>query len=206
LDQVQAQLGSLNVGIIAAGTLFVMLCLVGACVVLVGVLRTEPAPPRFPTPLPTNIVVVNTPQFIVTPLPSGPTVNPGAIGSPVNPYVTARLDAMNQLFIDVLNPQTGQFERKAQILGADLNSYREAFNVTNFVQAADFNCPDRVRLTAARADGSIVTMSACLKGAVVLRSADIPELGGGDLPMYPLFIDLLAPYLPFEYRQLLGIS
>lgn len=205
-DQVRSQLGNVNVGIIAAGALFVMMCGIGGCLVLIALLRSEPTPPRFPNPAPTSAVQLNTPQIIFTPIPAGPTANPAAVGQPVNPYVAARLDTMNQLFIDVLNPLTGQFERKAQILGTELDRYREAFNITNFVQAYDTACPDRVRLTAARADGSSVLIGVCLKNAVILRTTDIPELGGGELPMYPLFIDLIAPYLPPEYRQLLGIS
>jgi hypothetical protein len=46
-----------------------------------------------------------------------------------------------------------------------------------------------------------VTVAICLKGSVIIRG--LPDLGGADAPMGPLFIDALMPYLPEEYQKLL---
>jgi hypothetical protein len=207
LDQLMEQIKQLNVGIIAAAALFAMLCVIGACVVVIGLVGggriPAPSAPRTPT---RAALPVGTPQLVVTPIPAVPTFNSALAGTYLNPYFNGRLDTMTTLLIDVLNPQTGQVERKAQLLGTNLDTFVVAFNIAGEVLAPDPTCPERVRLTAIRADNSQVSFVVCLKNAIILRTADIPELGGGDLRMGPYFIDILAPYLPAEYRQLLGIS
>ena len=213
------QLRQVNVGIIAAAALFVMLCVIGACVIFLGLIRGNPVPaPAAPATATVFVLPVGTqgtpqiggtPQFGVTPIQPVATFDPNLINTYINPYYNGRLDTMTQLFIDVLNSQTGQFERKAQLLGANLDPFAVAFNIAGPVSAPNASCPERVRLTAVRADATQAVFGVCLDNvnqAVVLRSADVTDLNGGDLQMGPYFIDVLAPYLPAEYRQLLGVS
>jgi hypothetical protein len=84
-----------------------------------------------------------------------------------------------------------------------MQQFITAFNIAQAITAPDFNCPDHVRFLVARADGSFISIGACLKGVVVLRGAAIPNLGGNDLPMGPYFTDILTPYLPQTYQNLL---
>lgn len=217
------QLREVNVGIIAAAALFVMLCVIGACVVFLGLIRGNPVPAPaapatatvfvlpFGTPGTPDVIfgTPGTPQFGVTPIQPIATFDPNVINTYINPYYNGRLDTMTQLFIDVLNSQTGQFERKAQLLGGNLDPFITAFNIAGPVSAPNTSCPERVRLTAVRADATQAVFGVCLDNvnqAVVLRSADVTDLNGGDLEMGPYFIDVLAPYLPAEYRQLLGVN
>lgn len=205
------QLKQINIGIIAAGALFIMLCLIGACVIFLGLIRGNPVPPPAPVTAATATfgLPVGTAPIVVTPIPAVPTFDPSVVNTYINPYANAQLSTMTQLFIDVLNPQTGQFERKAQLLGGNLDPFAVAFNIAGPVSAPNANCPERVRLTAVRADNTQAVFGVCLDNvnqAIVLRSADVTDLNGGDLQMGPYFIDVLATYLPAEYRQLLGVN
>jgi hypothetical protein len=162
-----------------------------------------PTPP--PTLAPTLLPSVLT---LTPPIPIGgtPTFNPSFAGAAVNPYIQGRMDLASAVYIDVLNPDLGnQFERKAQLFpgSAEFNQAMTAFNVGNLVTPPDTACIDRVRIEIPRTDGVTLLIGVCLKGWGVIRSPNIAELGGGDLAMYPLFVDVLAPYIPATYRSLL---
>ncbi len=175
-----------------------------ACMGAVGVvclLSVAGTPPPPATPPPSNnstqIVAIGTP--LPTPLP---TVDSANIGKYVNPYLSAGLQGMTVLQIDVRDQDTGNYVRSAQLTGSDLDKFIEAFNVSVKTVAPNPSCPDHVRLSITRADNSVVTIGVCLKGVVILRGG-IPDLGGADAPMYPGFSDALAPYLPPAYKDLL---
>jgi len=178
-----------------------VVCLVGIGIFCILVLIT-PAPPAPATPRP----VIGTPTISagnVNVLPTNaPTVNAANIGIFVNPYVSAQLQGMTVMQIDVRDAATGNYVRAQQLTGSDLDKFVEAFNVSVKTVAPDPNCPDHVRLSITRADNSVVTIGVCLKQVVILRGG-IPDLGGADAPMYPGFSDALAPYLPEAYRNLL---
>ncbi len=178
------------------------MCLVGIGIVCVMVLLA-PAPPAPATPRP----VAGTPTIIaggVNVLPTTPpTVNTANIGKFVNPFISAQLQGMTVMQIDVRDQATGNYVRAQQLTGGDLDKFVEAFNVSVKTVAPDPNCPDHVRLSITRADNSVVTIGVCLKQVVILRGG-IPDLGGADAPMYPGFSDALAPYLPDAYRNLLN--
>jgi hypothetical protein len=112
---------------------------------------------------------------------------------------------MQVLVLEVLDPITGSYVRSAPINAntLEMQQFITAFNIAQAIMAPDFNCPDHVRFLVARADGSFISIGACLKGVVVLRGAAIPNLGGNDLPMGPYFTDILTPYLPQTYQNLL---
>ncbi|RMF50543.1 MAG: hypothetical protein D6749_10250 [Chloroflexota bacterium] len=148
----------------------------------------------------TPIIVTATPEF--TPLPPN---DPSKIGSFLNPFIDANLEGMQALVIEVLDPITGNYVRSAPITAntLEMQQFITAFNIAQVITAPDFTCPDHVRFLIARADGSFISIGACLKGVVTLRGAAIPSLGGNDLPMGPYFTDILTPYLPSTYQALL---
>ena len=178
-------------------------CLLSLCLLI---LLSESAIPRPSTPTlnvaatVTPIIVTATPE--ITPLPPN---DPSRIGSFLNPYVDANLEGMQALVLEVLDPITGSYVRSAPINAntLEMQQFITAFNIAQAITAPDFNCPDHVRFLVARADGSFISIGACLKGVVVLRGAAIPNLGGNDLPMGPYFTDVLTPYLPQTYQNLL---
>ncbi|MCC7448947.1 MAG: hypothetical protein IT324_16130 [Anaerolineae bacterium] len=178
-----------------------VVCLVGIGIFCMLVLIT-PAPPAPATPRPvveTTTISAGSVNIIPT---NAPTVNAANIGIFVNPYVSAQLEGMTVMQIDVRDEATGNYVRAQQLTGSDLDKFVEAFNVSVKTVAPDSNCPDHVRLSITRADNSVVTIGVCLKQVVILRGG-IPDLGGADAPMYPGFSDALAPYLPEAYRSLL---
>lgn len=195
-------------GIIGAGSLFVCMCLIGFC--LVFSLLTRPIPT--PAPPPTSAAVVPTADpfmlLTATAMAAQPTpipFDPSKVGSLLNPYFSANLDGMTQIVVDVLDPASGQYQNVLTAVAgsAEMQQFVTAFNIANVIAAPDTACPNHVRFTITRADGTPVVIGVCLKGAVILRG-NIPGLGGGDLPMGPYFIDIMLPYLPAAYRQLLG--
>ncbi len=191
-----------TIGLIAATALVAVACLLVGGILCIFVFVAPPQPAATPAPNtgPANVAVIPT-QLVTTIVP---TVDPASIGKFVNPYVSADLQGMTVLQIDVRDPTSGNYTRVTQLTGTDLAPFVTALNVSAQTVAPDPNCPDHVRLSITRADNSIVTLGVCLKNAVVLRGG-IPDLGSADLPMYPGFSDALAPYLPDAYKQLLGI-
>lgn len=208
-DIVMAQLPAwiprdpLVLGAIFAGGMIGSFCLLGFCLLITF---SESAIPRPSSPTPvaiatiTPIIVTATPE--VSPLPP---YDASRIGSFLNPFVDANLEGMQALVIEVLDPITGSYVRSAPINAntLEMQQFITAFNIAQVITAPDFTCPDHVRFLIARADGSFIAIGACLKGVVILRGADIPSLGGNDLPMGPYFTDILTPYLPSTYQALL---
>lgn len=187
-----------TIAVIAMAALASLTCLAAIAVLCIFVVLAPPPAPSTPLPVinptnalaPTNVVVAK------------PTLDPASVGKIINPYTSANLAGMTVLQIDILDSATGNYVRAAQLTGADLNIFVESFNISVQTVAPDTACPDHVRLSVTRADGSVVTMGACLKQVVVLRG--IPDLGGADAPMGPRFSDALAPYLPEVYKHLLN--
>ncbi len=193
-----------TIGMIAAGGLAFVMCTLVGCVVILGLVR-QPPPPA--TPRPTVLVAQPSPLAIATPLPPAtPTFNPASVGQLVNPFDAARLDGMTAIQIDALRQGTGNYERIIQInIGSvEMDRFVEALNIANFIQRPNGACPNHLRLTINRADQSVALIGVCLSQLVVLRGADITGLGGGDLPMGPFFTDVICPYLPADYKSLLG--
>lgn len=171
-------------------------CCVGA--IFIFVFLKPPPPPATPAPtLDTTAIFAG--QNPATPVP--PTFDPSSVGKVINPYIDANLTGMTVLQIDVLDKATGTYTRAAQLTGTDLDIFAQSFNISVETVAPNTDCPDHVRLSITRADSSIVTIAVCLKGAVILRG--LPDLGGADAPMGPLFTDALINYLPDEYKALL---
>lgn len=196
------QLDPWTIGVFAAGGLVLMMCMVAGCIALIALTRTPP-PPATAAPQLTSIAIgLATP--IPTPIPIVvPTLNPASVGVFVNPYVSANLQSMTSLAIDILNPQTNVYERKYTLVGDQLSPFVEALNISVVTTRPDTSCPDHVKFTITRSDNSQAIIGVCLKGGVILRGADIPDLGAADAPMGPRFIDVLSPYLPPEYQQLI---
>lgn len=179
-------------------------CLCGLCVLLTFSESAIPRPST-PTAIAENtaipIIVTTTPD-----LPTQPPFDASKIGSFLNPYLDANLDGMQAIALEVLDPNTGGYVRSAPIVAntLEMQQFVTAFNIAQAITAPDFGCPDHVRFLVARADGSVVSIGACLKGVVILRGAALPNLGGNDLPMGPYFTDILTPYLPSIYQGLLS--
>jgi hypothetical protein len=191
----------LTIGLIAAAALAGVGCLLVGGILCVIVFVVPPRPPATPIPntIPANALIPTQPIATVI-----PTVDPANIGNYVIPFASAGLNGMTVLLIDVRDPNTGNYTRVTQLTGSDMNPFVTALNVSAQSVAPDTSCPDHVRLSLTRADNSIVTLGVCLKDAVILRGG-IPDLGSADLPMYGAFSDALAPYLPQEYKDLLGV-
>jgi hypothetical protein len=188
-----------TIGVILIAAVALLACMGAVGVVCLLSIVGSPPPPATPPPAsnPTAISVLG------TPLPTAlPTVNSADIGKFVNPYLSAELQGMTVLQIDVRDQDTGNYVRSAQLTGTELDKFVEAFNVSVKTVAPDSSCPDHVRLSITRADNSVVTIGVCLKGVVILRGG-VPDLGGADAPMYPGFSDTIAPYLPPAYKELL---
>lgn len=178
-------------------------CLLGLCLLIV---LSESAIPRPSAPTAAALATVT--PIIVTATPAvspAPPYDPSRIGSFLNPFIDAQLEGMQALVIEVLDPVTGGYVRSAPVTAntLEMQQFITAFNIAQAITAPDFSCPDHVRFLIARADGSFVAIGACLNGVVILRGADIPNLGGNDLPMGPYFTDILTPYLPSTYQALL---
>ncbi len=174
-----------------------------ACVFIIGILcifviLPAPRPPATPAATidTTAVLAAQTPAT-----PVKPTFDPASVGKIINPYVSANLSGMTVLQIDVLDAATGNYTRAAQLTGTDLNIFVESFNISVQTVTPYTDCPDHVRLSVTRKDGSIVTIAVCLKDVVVLRG--LPDLGGADAPMGPRFTDALINYLPDDYKKLL---
>lgn len=209
LDDLMAQLppwlprDPLVIGALFIAGAFGSFCLLSLCVLIA---LSERAIPRPSTPtlggiaVVTPIIVTATPE--ITPLPPN---DPSRIGRLLNPYVDANLEGMQALVLEVLDPITGNYVRSAPINAntLEMQQFITAFNIAQVITAPDFSCPDHVRFLVARADGSFISIGACLKDVVILRGAAIPNLGGNDLPMGPYFTDILTPYLPQTYQNLL---
>lgn len=182
------------------GAIFVAALAGLTCLVAVGLLSLRflmPTPPPPATPRP----VTNPTAIGALPVAS-PTFDAANVGQYINPYISAGLQNMIMIQIDLRDPATGNYVRVAQVVGDALAKFSEAFNVSVKMTAPDPTCQDHVRMSITRADNSVVTIGACLKGDVILRGG-IPDLGGADAPMYPGFSDALAPYLTDAYRNLL---
>ncbi|MFQ3535940.1 MAG: hypothetical protein SNJ58_08685 [Aggregatilineales bacterium] len=193
----------LVLGAILAASTIGSFCLLGLCLLIA---LSESSIPRPSTPTfaaaatITPIFVTATPE--VSPMPP---YDPSRIGSFLNPFIDANLEDMQAIAIEVLDPVTGSYVRSAPINAntLEMQQFITAFNIAQAITAPDFSCPNHVRFLIARADGSLIAIGACLKGVVILRGADIPSLGGNDLPMGPYFTDILTPYLPSTYQALL---
>jgi hypothetical protein len=111
---------------------------------------------------------------------------------------------MRQIDVYLLDPTSGQYVGRAQILAGspEMEEFATALNISNFITAPDPTCPNHVTLLVTRADGSQIPLGVCLKGSVILRG--LPNLGGNDLPMGPYFTDILLPFLTEQYAALLG--
>lgn len=196
----------MSLGIMAAGLLMVSLCVCAFCLVVLILSRPVPAPAI------TAVPTIDPAQFytlapIYTPTPI---FSRAKIGTLINPYANANLDGMNALSIEFLNTQSGQYEPSGVQYGAGsegMTAFETAFNIGQPIAAPDGTCSTSIRFVITRADNSVVTIGACLKGAVILRG-DIPGLDGGDLPMGPYFIDVLGkfvPNLPDALKKALGL-
>ena len=180
----------------AAAGLALLTCLVAVTLVILRVALPEPPLPVTPRP----VGNATTAPIQATAAPTFDSANAGQF---FNPYVSAGLDNMQAIQIDLRDPASGNYVQAAQITGDALAKFVEAFNVSVKTTAPDLNCVNHVRFSIKRADSSVITISACLKGAVILRG-NIPDLNGADAPMYPGFTDTLAPYLSEELRGLLN--
>jgi hypothetical protein len=170
------------------------------CLVAVGLLAL-----RFllPTPPPPATVPPVTVPTAISGLPAAsPTFDTANVGQYINPYLSAGLQDMTMIQIDLRDPGTGNYVRVAQVVGDALAKFTDAFNVSVKMTAPDPACQDHVRMSITRRDNSVVMITACLKGSVILRGG-IPDLGGADAPMYPGFSDALEPYLTDAYKNLL---
>jgi hypothetical protein len=192
-------LDSWTIGVIGLTAVAGATCLCAVSVLCLLVFTAPPPAPATPRPVtnPTAIAAAGSPQAT-----SAPTLNSADVGKFVNPSISAQLQGMTVLQIDVRDEATGNYVRAQQLTGSDLTIFAEAFNVSVKTVAPSTDCPDHVRLSITRSDNSVVTIGVCLKDVVILRGG-IPELGGADLPMAPRFTDALAPYLPEAYRNLL---
>jgi hypothetical protein len=200
-----------NLTIVAAGGIFIVMCILGMCVLLFVIFRGPSLRVPPPATAGPTLAILNTPSIILTPIPQQPTFSPGLVGQLLNPYVAAGLNTMVQVSVDVYNPLTGQFENKLLALGETLNPFIEGFNIGAFIEAPDPSCQDRARITVGKADTSQVIFSMCFRRGTgfpeaVLRSSALASLGGGDLNMGPYFVDVLKPYLPFDLLQQIGAS
>ncbi len=210
IDIVMAQLppwvprDPILLGAILAGGVIGTFCLCGLCLLFTF---SDSAIPRPSTPTASAgnttipIIVTATPD-----LPTQPPFDSSKIGSFLNPFLDANLEGMQAIALEVLDPNTGGYVRSAPIVAntLEMQQFVTAFNIAQAITAPDFGCPDHVRFLVARADGSVVSIGACLKGVVILRGAALPNLGGNDLPMGPYFTDILTPYLPSIYQGLLS--
>ncbi|MEP7287974.1 MAG: hypothetical protein ABI947_19655 [Chloroflexota bacterium] len=181
-------------GIIIAGCM----CLAALGVLAIFLFAKPPPPPA--TPIIATEAAVNVAP--ITQPTAQPSLDPASVGKVVNPMVSAGLEGMTVLQIDVLDQATGNYTRAAQLTDTDLDIFAESLNISVQTVTPNTDCPDHVRLSITRADNSVVTMGVCLKVVVILRG--IPDLGGADAPMGPRFSDALAPYLPDAYKKLLN--
>jgi hypothetical protein len=140
-------------------------------------------------------------------LPTVEPFDPAVVGTLLNPYANGALEGMSSLTVEVLDQTTGQYTPVVNAVpGApEYDLFVTALNIATIVQSPNTGCVDHVRFRALRVDGTTLEFRACLNQAVILRGP-IPGLRGADLPMGPYFIDILAPYLPPAYRQLLGVQ
>lgn len=213
-----------TLGIFAAGGLAITVCLCGFCLLLLMLNQPVPGPetpgaaptqpviipptaiPGFPTASPFGTPTVSLPGQVVPPTAPGQSggSDSSLVGTLLNPFADASLDGMRQIDIYVLDPTTGQYAGRAQIMAGspEMEQFTTALNISNFITAPDATCPNHVTLNVTRADGSQIPLGVCLKGNVILRG--LPNLGGNDLPMGPYFTDILIPFLPEQYAALLG--
>lgn len=199
-----------NVAIVAAAGVFVLVCILGMCLVVVALFRSNniPAPA---TQIPPTQIVIGQPTggFVVTPIPQAPAFDPKLVDTALNAYVDAQLSNMSQLAIQVVNPQTQVLESKGVVFnGSGLEGFVEALNVGVLVDAPDLTCQPQVQLLITRTDNSTATISLCLtRAGIRMRSADLPGLRGGDL-IFPAskIYDVLQPFLPAEYLAILGLG
>jgi hypothetical protein len=176
-------------------------CLFAICIFTVFVFLPGPRPPATQVSTLDPTAALAAAQAQTQAVPVTPTFDPASVGKIINPYVSASLSGMTVLQIDVLDAATGSYTRQAQLTGTDLDIFAKSLNISVQTEAPNTDCPDHVRLSITRADNSIVTIAICLKGDVIVRG--LPDMGGSDAPMGPLFIDALMPYLPADYQKLL---
>ena len=182
------------------GAIFVAALAGLTCLVAVGLLAVRFLVPTPPPPATARSVTI--PTTIAGVPAASPTFDTTNVGQYINPYISAGLQNMTMIQIDLRDPGTGNYVRVAQVVGDALAKFTDAFNVSVKMEAPDPNCLDHVRLSITRADNSVVIIGACLKGNVILRGG-IPDLGGADAPMYPGFSDALEPYLTDAFKDLL---
>lgn len=123
----------------------------------------------------------------------------------VNPYQAANLEGMQAVQIELYDSGINNYRITSQFMAGNpqVALFGTALNIANYTVDRDANCPDYMRLTIMRADGSFALFTACLKSkTVVLRG--LPEFNEQDLPMGPYFVDILKPHLPEVYRNLLN--
>jgi hypothetical protein len=195
----------MTLGVIAAGGLAVGLCLVAFCLGIL--LFSQPVQPPSAPSQPLAGAPTIDPNIIWTPTPAPtatPIFNPADAGNLLNPYQAANLAGMTAIMVDVYDQAAGNYVRQAQIAAGseEMAKFVEALNISVYVTAPNTTCPDYVRFSITRADNTLVIIGVCLKSVVILRG-DISGLNGGDLPMGPYFTDILLPYLPDAYKQLL---
>lgn len=219
-----------TLGILAAGGLAVSVCLCGFCLLLLLINSPVPEPEQPAAQVSPPVVIppttdagfatadpfaqgnpfttptISLPGQVVQPGVTQPVVGGGdasLVGGLLNPYMDASLDGMRQIDLYLLDPATGQYQGRAQILAGspEMDQFIEALNISNYVTAPDPTCPNHVTLNITRADGSQIPIGLCLKGGVIVRG--LPGLGGNDLPMGPYFTDILIPFLTDQYAALL---
>jgi hypothetical protein len=182
------------------GAIFIAALAGLTCLVAVGLLALHFLVPTPPPPATVPPVIV--PTTIAGVPPASPTFDTSNVGQYINPYLSAGLQNMTMIQIDLRDPGTGNYVRVAQVVGDALAKFAEAFNVSVKMTAPDPTCQDHVRMSITRSDNSVITIGACLKGSVILRDG-VPDLNGADAPMYPGFSDALEPYLTDAFKNLL---
>jgi hypothetical protein len=153
------------------GAIFVAALAGLTCLVAVGLLAVRFLAPTPPPPATARPVIV--PTTIAGVPAASPTFDTTNVGQYINPYISAGLQNMTMIQIDLRDPGTGNYVRVAQVVGDALAKFTDAFNVS--VRWA----PDR---SGSRdADNSVVIIG-CEAG-MILRGG-IPT-GEADAPMYP---------------------
>jgi hypothetical protein len=189
-----------TIAVIAAAGIAGCMCLAAIGVLCLFVTLGPVPTPATPRPV-INSATIGANNGVAVPTVQ-PTLDPASVGKAINPAVSADLDGMTVLQIDILDQATGNYTRAAQLTGSDLDIFAESLNISVQTTAPNTDCPDHVRFSITRQDSSVVTIGVCLKQVVILRG--LPDLGGADAPMGPRFTDALERYLPDNYKSLLN--
>ncbi len=144
-------------------------------------------------------------EFVaLPPITVVPTLAPFDESKWVNPYYSTELEGASELRIRYLDPVTlDTYRRPERVTGRQLWEFLNAMNASILAGSYRAECPDHVRMTFVRADGSRFMLRACLDGVVFLRG--VPGAVNEELPMPTRFSQVILPYLPEEWRNLLDI-